>query len=721
MRSGVLPPVPIPKAAVVAFLATTLWAGFPCPAQEQPRCFLVRIPVPIVGNVDERVKREVEQLLGMADASAERPVLVLEFWPPDDESEGAGSQFERSYALANYLSSERLNKIRTVAYLPRTIVGHALLPVMACEEIIIHPDAKLGDAGRGLSAISMTVRGAYREIANRRRTVPEAIALAMLDEDLKVWKLDTATGHRFVLDEDLASVQEELAVDEISTLVEAGAPALLTSAQLRSDCEIVSQLARDRRDLGEALGVKVADLEPDPSRGGDWNAVQAQLTGVISDQAVNRVQRVIEDALRSGDVNFVCLILDSPGGSPTASLRLASYLAGLDSSQVRSVAYVSHEARGDAALVALACDHLVLEAGSVLGGPGAHEPSLEEIDDILVALKQLAKEKSRHWSLPAAIIDPRVELRKFMLAGTDVTEYFSASERAEQADPARWTEGDLVSPAGELLRLDAKGAEELGVARFSVDGFEEFKALYQLENDPTIVKPNWAHEFVDYIAEPHVAAALLFFAGFALMTELASPGLGFGGFVAAVCFVLFFWSQFLNGTATWLEILLFFTGLAFIAIEIFVLPGFGVFGVGGVLMLIASIILASQTFIVPQNAYQMEQLPRSLLTLLAAGGGLGIGLVVLNKYMDKAPLLRRVMLTPPEQSELEEREALVSYDHLLHQRGKTTTPLVPAGKARFGSEIVSVISEGPAIDRGISVEVTEVAGNRVVVQPLVGT
>jgi membrane-bound ClpP family serine protease len=390
----------------------------------------------------------------------------------------------------------------------------------------------------------------------------------------------------------------------------------------------------------------------------------------------------------------------------------------LDSSEVRSVAYVTREARADAALVAFACDHLVMEENSILGGPGAHQPTAEEVNDIIVTLKKLAKEKSRHWSLPAAMIDPQIELRKYMLAGTDVVELFSTLELSEQTDPARWNKGDEISPAGELLSLESARAEELGVARFEVAGFEEFKAMYQLKNDPTIVKPNWAHELIEYLAEPHVAAALLFFAGFALMTELASPGLGVGGFVSAVCFVLFFWSQFLNGTATWLEILLFFSGLVFIGLEIFVLPGFGVFGLGGIAMLIASIVLASQTFIVPQNEYQMEQLPRSLFTLLAAGGGLGIGLVVLNKYMHKAPFFKRIILTPPQQAELEDRETIVSYDHLLHQHGETTTPLVPAGKARFGSQLIDVISEGPGIDPGTPVEVVEVTGNRVVVEPL---
>ena len=89
-----------------------------------------------------------------------------------------------------------------------------------------------------------------------------------------------------------------------------------------------------------------------------------------------------------------------------------------------------------------------------------------------------------------------------------------------------------------------------------------------------------------------------------------------------------------------------------------------------------------------------------------------------GKYMDKAPLFKRIMLQPPLQAELEARETIVSYDHLLHQHGETTTPLVPAGKARFGREIIDVISDGPGIEAGTPVEVIEVVGNRVLVEPI---
>ena len=69
-----------------------------------------------------------------------------------------------------------------------------------------------------------------------------------------------------------------------------------------------------------------------------------------------------------------------------------------------------------------------------------------------------------------------------------------------------------------------------------------------------------------------------------------------------------------------------------------------------------------------------------------------------------------------EREALSRREAMVTLDHLLAQRGMTTTPLVPAGKVQFGDELVDCVSNGELIAKGTPVVVEEVAGNRVVVR-----
>lgn len=682
---------------------------------------MIRVKIPITGNDDNRIKQAIERVLGSIEDGKVRPVLVLEFWPPQDEEEIAASDFERCASVARFLTRPRMNRVRTVAYLPRTIVGHAVLPVIACEEIIMHPDAELGAAGIGEESIPLSTRSLYREIASSKRTIPDAIALAMLDRSLTVYKVATPGGARFVLDENLEEIKKETAVTSIDTVVPQGDLARFTGQDLRMTLGFVSHLASDRSDLARELDLHAGALELDPSLGKDWSAIRVDLTGVINETNVNRVQRLIQDEIRKGTTNLVCLVIDSPGGSPAASLKLASFLADLDGSRVRTVAYISNEALADATLVAVGCDHVIMQSDAVLGGAGAYQPTDEEIVDLLAPIQKLCHDKAKRWSLPAAIMTPELEVHRYALKGTDIADYFCEAELEEQPDPGRWSKGEAVTTAEVAFQSNAERAVTLNLTRDTVENFEELKQLYSLETDPALVEPTWAHELIDYLAQPHVAATLLFFAGFALIAELTSPGIGLGGFLAAVCFVLFFWSQFFHGTATWLELMLFVTGVACVAIEIFVIPGFGVFGVGGGALIVASLVLASQTFVLPRNTYQMEQLPRSLLIVVAATGGVSVGLIVLRRFLEQAPLLRRVMLEPvkgEELAELQRREALGHLDHLLGQEGKTTTPLVPSGKARFGDEIVDVTSDGRAIDPGASIRVIEVRGNHVFVKPV---
>ena len=184
--------------------------------------------------------------------------------------------------------------------------------------------------------------------------------------------------------------------------------------------------------------------------------------------------------------------------------------------------------------------------------------------------------------------------------------------------------------------------------------------------------------------------------------------------------MLFFWSRFLGGTAGWLEVLLFLVGIGCLAIEGFVLPGFGIFGLGGGLLILASLVLASQTFgVFPRNSYQVAEFEQAVWMVGGAVLGSIVAVVLLRRVLPHAPLLNRVFLAPPsvdEAAAIAQHETLIEAEDLVGARGLTTTPLMPGGKARFGQRILDVIAEGEAIARGVDVVVVEVQGNRIVVE-----
>ena len=315
------------------------------------------------------------------------------------------------------------------------------------------------------------------------------------------------------------------------------------------------------------------------------------------------------------------------------------------------------------------------------------------------------------------MLDPNLEVFKYTRNGID--EYFSAAELQDLPHKEQWIKGEQVTVPGEPLRVNGTAAVVQRLANHTVEDFSSFKSLYGLENDPTLAAPGWTDYLIEVLASPGVAALLLMVGGAALYAELHTPGMGLGAFIATVCFVLFFWSRFLGQTAEWLEVLLFVAGLGCLLVEVFVIPGFGIFGFGGGLLVFVSLVLACQRSFLPQNAYQLDQLQMSLLVVAGAGFGIFALAYLLNIWLPRAPILNRVMLAPlsgKEQENISRREALVDFEQMIGQRGITTTRLNPAGKARIGDKLVDVIADGERIDAGAEVVVSEVHGNRVVVE-----
>jgi len=130
---------------MVAALAVIPWADA---ARAAPEAVLVPVRLPITGTRDTQVTAAIlRQLDVLRRAAPERGVLVLEF-TGGGEGDPAASDFGRALELARFLTDARLTGVKTVAFLPQGVSGHAVLPVLACEEIVMPADAVLGPAHR---------------------------------------------------------------------------------------------------------------------------------------------------------------------------------------------------------------------------------------------------------------------------------------------------------------------------------------------------------------------------------------------------------------------------------------------------------------------------------------------------------------------------------------------------------------------------------------------
>lgn len=684
--------------------------------------WVFRITLPIDGETSERVRRFVRNATDRAGDAA-RPLLVFEFHVPSDQRDFArSSQFGACYELARLLSGERLGRATTVAFVPESIQGHAVLVAMACEWIVMAPEAEIGEAGVSEETITPAVFAAYKEIAGRRRKIPLEVALGLLDPGRQVLEVETETSREYVTPDGLGGLRARLKIEgEPTVLFAAGEPGRLSGKRAR-DLDFADYLASDRRGLARAFLLRPEQLREDPSLVDPWRWARLDLKGPIDARTVDQAQLQIEQAIRRWRINFICVWIDSPGGSLADSLQLASFLAyDLDPGEIKTVAFIDKEALADAALVALACDQVVMHPEARLGGEGAAVFSEMEIDRAVDSVREsLSARTSRSWSLAAAMIDPNLEVFQYKRLGEVVySDYFCEREWADQADRDDWKKGPQVTKPGKPFRADAREAVDYRLADEVAGDFAGFKRVCLLEGDPILLRFGWAQALVDLLARPE-ARFLVLLVGFgALWFELHTPGLGIGGFVALVCFVLFFWSGFLGGTAGWLEVMLFLAGVACLLLEVFVLPGFGIFGLGGGLMILASLILASQTFVLPGNTWQVTKLRDSLLLIAGAGVGVIVIGALVKRWLPHVPILGGMVLRPPsgeEAEDLSRRESLVHFESLLGERGMTTTQLTPSGKARFGGQLVNVIADGEVIPSGTEVVVEEVHGYRILVR-----
>ncbi len=692
--------------------------------------FVVAVDLPLVGDRDERVRQQISRIADAAQKSEQRPIVVLQFQSapladvgePDNGGLGTrGSQFERCLALARFLTSAEASRVRLIAYLPKSVEGHAVLPVLACEEILAAPDAELGRAAID-EAVDSTIESAYRDMVARRRSLPEAVVLTMLDPQAEAYEIATADGPDVVDREALKILRNEGKILREDALWRGGSLAAFTGQQLRARSWI-ERTVDDPAELASSLGMTSA-LRTPQQLPREWNAIAITIAGKLTKSRINQMLRGLRDAIDNEQVNLVVFYVQQADCGFSEAARLASSIADLRASppgkvdqEVYTLSIVTESVQGPAALIAVACNEVVLLNAAKLG-PNA------QAGDVLVddstnqrVLADLAAQTERPLPLLAMLVDKEVVVKEYTHQGSGKRALFTDWMLKQQGDAEMWLVKGRVA-GGEFIE------PELALRYRLIDSIDESSSLalarLGVSQSPKELSLPWLDASIQMLlAQPWIPRLLLTIGFFALMAELGNPGIGAGGFLAALCFLGFFWIEGLNGNVEWLEVLLFVAGLAALAIEIFVVPGFGVFGIGGLLMVFVSVVLASQTFVWPASSAQLSEVSVNLFWVACLALASMIALLFMHRQLERSPLLRWIALQPggsDDMDEVDQREAVAHRDHLLGQDGLTTTRLNPSGKAQFGHEIVAVVGTGKMIDEGTPVRVVEVRGNLVLVE-----
>ena len=272
-----------------------------------------------------------------------------------------------------------------------------------------------------------------------------------------------------------------------------------------------------------------------------------------------------------------------------------------------------------------------------------------------------------------------------------------------------------VSPEGTLLTVSTDEALRLGIADAALPSADAVvAALGAAENPQEDHAATRAEQVLRFLGSPVLASLLLMMMMGGLYFEIQTPGVGFAGAVALVGAALFFAPHYLLGLVESWEIALFAVGVGLLLVEVFVTPGFGVFGIGGLVLVLGALLVA----LIPNVGFDFPsdgEIARATTTLAAALVLLVLFTVSLSKVLPRSERLNRLVLVPDLSAASGYTSADTAED-LVGQTGLALTGLRPSGTAEIDGRRVDVVSEGPFVDAGASVEVVRSRGAVVVVR-----
>jgi membrane-bound serine protease (ClpP class) len=466
-----------------------------------------------------------------------------------------------------------------------------------------------------------------------------------------------------------------------------------------------------------------------------------ELRGEIDDFARDMLERRFAEA-RAAGAKTIIISLDTYGGLVTSGLDISRFLK--NQNDLHTIAYVNTKAISAGAMIAMACNEIVMAENAVIGDcapiavsddghlqplPDAERAKMES--PILADFRDSAERNGHDVMLAEAMVSVA---RVVYAAQHDVVGGSSTVRIVNEADYK-----DLIAkgwkPVGNEPLDDSKGlltlhtpmAVQLGLAKEKASSADVL-AMRRGFNIVATLATSMGDRVVDWLSGSMVRALLLTIFLQSLYIALHAPGHGAPEAVAVISLGLLIGIPLLTGYAQWWELLIIFAGLALLAFEIFVFPGHFVSGIIGALMVIGGLIL---TFVGKEpGGHVWPTLPGTWDSLWTGLRVVTIGLVCslllsiwLNRYLPRLPFFNKIILNATT-GDL----AAATIDRPIESGpavgdlGIAVTDLRPGGSVKFMTDsypdgrIAAVVSESGFVREGTSVIVREVAGNRVVVR-----
>jgi len=410
----------------------------------------------------------------------------------------------------------------------------------------------------------------------------------------------------------------------------------------------------------------------------------ANINSEIDLGLVPYVKRVITEA----EENFADAIIfriNTFGGRVDAATQIKDAILDSD---VKTIAFIDKRAISAGSLIALSCQKIAMVPGASIGATTvvdqAGKKQAEKYQSYMRSeMRSTAEKNGRRTDVVEAMVDETVVV-----------------------------EGLVDST--KLVTLTSAEALSYGITDTIASNMKEVLAAFNLEGAKIIEsKENWAESVVRFLNHPIISSILIMVGILGMFTEIKTPGWGLPGTAALIALAIYFGSGFILELVSGLEILLFVVGVILIALEIFVIPGFGIFGILGIIMTVAGIFLGliSDFQYIDWNILRMAIIQFASILVISL-----FLMYLLAKYLPKTRAFNAFVLSDQLVTTSGYTSSKPQFGHLVGEKGTAYTDLRPAGTAIVKDERVDVTTAGEYIKHGAKIVVKSVSGSRIVVE-----
>lgn len=396
------------------------------------------------------------------------------------------------------------------------------------------------------------------------------------------------------------------------------------------------------------------------------------------DPRTNRYTELGLEQAEETDVDYVILELDTYGGALTDADEIRTRLLNF---KKPVYAFINKDAASAGALISIACDSIYMAKGSSIGAatvvtqdgsaaPDKYQSYMRSI------MRSTAEAKGRDPHIAEGMVDEDIDLDSIAMEGKVVT--FSVSE-----------------------------AIKYGFCEAQVENIDKIMARSGVTNyEITEFKLDWTERTIAVFLNPFVSGILILIIIGGIYFELQTPGVGFPILASIIATILYFTPYYLNGLAEYWEIIGFLLGIILIALEVFVIPGFGVAGVSGLILTLGSLILVMlNNDALDFSFVKTDDLFIAVVTTLVALMGSVALMFIGGVRLTNTATFRKIALQETQDHDDGYTSSVYKEKSLVGKAGVAYTVLRPSGRIEIEGDIYDAYTRGNYIDAGTEIEV----------------